>query len=77
MNDNEELILRDEVYTTIMCLRGVSQALGHVHDESTDYEMCQILSNVLSLQARQLIEKPPDSWLEEWDEAAPKAFEFQ
>ena len=76
MNDNEELVLRDEVYTTIMCLRGVSQALGHVRDESTDYEMCQILSNVLDAQGRQMISRSPASWQEEWDESVPRLTEI-
>lgn len=46
-------------------LTGVEQALGHVRDESTDYEMCQMLSSVVGSCVQSIMDAMPKGWVSE------------
>ena len=48
MTGEEELGMIDALNSSLDKMRGVEQALWHVRDESTDYEMCHMLAGVLS-----------------------------
>ena len=62
MTGEEELGLIDALNSSLNKMRGVEQALWHVRDESTDYEMCHMLAGVLSECIGAVREAIPDEW---------------
>ncbi len=54
--------LRDALFSAIHNLTGVEQALGHVTDVSTDYDMCQMLSKVLHDEVEKIQDAIPEGW---------------
>lgn len=62
MNDNEMLKLQDKIGDALRVFAGIEQALGHVGEESTDYMMCQMLSNVMHTEIEKVFSALPESW---------------
>lgn len=62
MDGNEELRLYDCLTSAMTTFSGVEQALGHVSDVSTDYEMCQMLSGVMHAEIQKVGNALPDRW---------------
>ena len=58
----ETFELRDALFSAIHNLTGVEQALGHVTDVSTDYDMCQMLSKVIHDEIEKIQGAIPDEW---------------
>ena len=54
--------LRDALFSAIHNRTGVEQALGHVTDVSTDYDMCQMLSKVLHDEIEKIQDAIPEGW---------------
>lgn len=65
MTESEEMLMIEALSNGLRELTGVEQALGHVRDESTDYEMCQMLSGVVGSCVRSIVEAMPKGWLSE------------
>lgn len=63
---NEALILQDTVSDALHVFAGVRESLGHVTDVSNDYDMCQMLGNVMDEQ----IQKVFKAWPKGWDSVA-------
>lgn len=62
MTTEEELGLIDALNSSLNKIKGVEQALWHVGDESTDYEMCHMLAGVLSGCVGAVRDAVPDEW---------------
>lgn len=60
--DKEMLELRDVLFSSLHALAGVEQALGHVTDVSTDYDMCQMLSRVVHDEIERIQGAIPNEW---------------
>lgn len=60
--NTETFELRDALFSAIRNLTGVEQALGHVTDVSTDYDMCQMLSKVLHDEIEKIQDAIPEGW---------------
>ena len=58
----EVLVFKDELQSALRNIEGVGQALGYVVDRSTDYEMCQMFSGVISSQVDRIEKAIPKSW---------------
>ena len=58
----ETFELRDAIYSAIHNLTGVEQALGHVTDVSTDYDMCQMLGKVVHDEIEKIEGAIPEEW---------------
>lgn len=58
----ETFELRDALFSTIHNLTGVEQALGHVTDVSTDYDMCQMLGKVVHDEIEKIEGAIPEEW---------------
>ena len=56
----ETFELRDALFSAIHNRTGVEQALGHVTDVSTDYDMCQMLSKVLHDEVEKIQDAIPE-----------------
>lgn len=56
------LNLQDRVGDALRVFAGVEQALGHVGEESTDYFMCQMLSNVMHEEIAKVFTVLPKDW---------------
>lgn len=65
MDGNEELRLYDCLMSAMATFSGVEQALGHVSDVSTDYELCQMLSGVMHAEIQKVGNAFPDVWKKE------------
>lgn len=65
MTDSEEMLLAEALGNGLRELAGVEQALGHVRDESTDYEMCQMLSGVDGSCVEYIMDAMPKRWIAE------------
>lgn len=63
--DTEVLVFKDELQNALRNIEGVGQALGYVVDRSTDYEMCQMFSEVISSQVTRVEKAIPKSWRED------------
>ena len=48
--------------SSIHNLTGVEQALGHVTDVSTDYDMCQMLGKVVHDEIEKIEGAIPEEW---------------
>ena len=59
---NDELAFEDTMRVALDKLAGVGQALGHVTDRSTDYEMCQMLSDVVMQEVNDISAACPEEW---------------
>lgn len=64
MDEREQLRLYDALVAALKSVTGVEQALGHVTDVSSDYEMCQTLSSVLHDEVERVREAFPKCWEE-------------
>lgn len=64
MDEREQLRLYDALIAALKTFTGVEQALGHVSDVSSDYEMCQTLSGVLHDEVERVREAFPKCWEE-------------
>lgn len=64
MTEAEEIALKDASSGALHALAGVAQALWHVRDESTDYEMCHMLAGVVDGVAESFAAAMPESWLD-------------
>lgn len=62
---SEEMLLAEALGNGLRGLTGVEQALGHVRDESTDYEMCQMLSDVVGSCVESIMDAMPKGWASE------------
>lgn len=62
ISDEEQLILQDKLGDALRIFAGVEQALGHVGEESTDYCMCQMLSNVLHAEIAKVFAVLTEGW---------------
>lgn len=62
MESRDMLHLQDALSLALQNLSGVRQALGHVTDGSTDYDMCQMLSNVVSGEIERIVAGMPEDW---------------
>lgn len=62
MDKNEQLGLYDALVSAMKTFTGVEQALGHVTEVSTDYEMCQTLSGVLHSEIEKVRAAFPKCW---------------
>lgn len=62
MEETEELVLRDTVSGAMHTLAGVAQALWHVREESTDYEMCHMLAGVVDDARLAVADAMPEAW---------------
>lgn len=62
MTDTELLTFTDQLRNSLASISGVSQALSYVGDESTDYCMNQMLSDVLKSQIDQVVAACPEEW---------------
>ena len=60
----DEFHLRDVLFCSLHNLTGVQQALGHVTDVSTDYEMCQMLSKVVHDELEKIRNAIPEEWVD-------------
>lgn len=58
----ETFELRDALFSAIHNLTGVEQALGHVTDVSTDYDMCQMLGKVVHDEIEIIEGAIPEEW---------------
>ena len=54
--------LRDALFSALHNLTGVEQALGHVTDVSTDYDMCQMLGKVVHDEIEKIEGAIPEEW---------------
>lgn len=63
MTESEEMMLAEALGNSLRGLTGVEQALGHVRDESTDYEMCQMLSGVVGSYVESIMDAMPKGWV--------------
>lgn len=62
MTREEELGLIDVLNSSLSKIKGIEQALWHVGDESSDYEMCHMLAGVLSGCVGAVRDAVPDEW---------------
>lgn len=62
MIESEQLTLYDGLSNAIRAFRGVEQSLRHVGEESNDFEMCQMLSNVMNDEIAKLRGSFPEKW---------------
>lgn len=62
MSEEQKLILQDKLGDALRVFAGVEQALGHVGDTSTDYYMCQMLSNVMHAEIAKVFAALPEGW---------------
>lgn len=60
--NTETFELRDALFSALHGLTGVEQALGHVTDVSTDYDMCQMLSKVVHDEIGKIRGAIPEEW---------------
>ena len=58
----ETFELRDALFSAIHNITGVEQALGHVTDVSTDYDMCQMLGKVVHDEIEKIEGAIPEEW---------------
>lgn len=62
MKDSELLVFQDTLTDALHTFAGVKQSLGHVSDVSNDYDLCQMLSNVMDAEIKKIFKALPESW---------------
>lgn len=62
VSGEELLLLEDAVSDALHTFAGVREALGHVGDESNDYDMCQMLGNVMDAEIQKVFSALPKAW---------------
>lgn len=62
VSDEVLLLLEDAISDALHTFAGVREALGHVRDESNDYDMCQMLGNVMDAEIQKVFEAIPKAW---------------
>lgn len=65
MEASEEVAFKDAVSGALHTLAGVAQALWHVRDESSDYEMCHMLARVVDETRADVADAMPGTWRSE------------
>ena len=58
----EALLLQDTVSEALHVLVEVRESLGHVTDVSNDYDMCQMLGNVMDEEIKKIFRAWPKGW---------------
>lgn len=59
---DNELKFEDTMRDALDKLAGVGQALGHVTERSAEYEMCQMLSEVVMREVNRIASVCPEEW---------------
>lgn len=62
MAETELLMFKDQLRNSLASISGVALALSYVRDESTDYCMSQMLSDVLKDQINGIVSACPEEW---------------
>lgn len=62
VSSEELLLLEDAVSDALHTFAGVREALGHVGDESNDYDMCQMLGNAMDAEIQKVFRALPKAW---------------
>lgn len=62
MTPTEALQLQDILSTHLLHMTGVQKVLQNARDDSSDYAMCQMLSEAISNSIQKVMKAMPEEW---------------